>query len=68
MTYNVFSGTLDPTESQSHVDFALVSADRRHAVLGHIIRPAHTMLQCVINVTDGSHLAAGWKRPPGWPR
>jgi len=40
--------------------------------LGHIIRlpeetQAHTVLQHVINVTNGSHLAAGWKRPPGRP-
>jgi len=40
--------------------------------LGHIIRlpeetPADTVLQHVINVTKGSHLAAGWKRSPGRP-
>jgi len=40
--------------------------------LGHIIRlpeerPAHTVLQQVINVTSGSQLAAGWKRPSGRP-
>jgi len=43
------------------------------AILGHIIRLpeetlAHTVLQHVIKVTNGSHLAAGWKRPPGRPR
>jgi len=56
------------------VDLLLVVADRRHANLGHIIRrlpeetPAHTVSQHVINVTNGSHLAAGWKCPAGRPR
>jgi len=26
------------------------------------------VLQHIINVTKGSHLAAGWKHPPGRPR
>jgi len=29
---------------------------------------AHTVLQHVVNVTKGSHLAEGWKHPPGRPR
>jgi len=40
------------------VDLPLVVADRRHAILGHIIRlpeetPAHTVLQHVNSVTNG---------------
>jgi len=54
------------------VDLPLVIADRRHAILGHVIRrpeetPPCTVLQHVINVTNGSHFAAGWKRPAGRP-
>jgi len=54
-------------------DIPLIIADRRHAILGHIIRlpeetPAHTVLQHVMNITNGSRLAAGWKRPPRRPR
>jgi len=59
-------------EQMKLVDLPLVIADRRHATLDHIIRlpeetPAPTILQHVISVTNGSHLAAGWKRPTGRP-
>jgi len=47
--------------------------DCRRAILGYLGHfaeetPAHTVLQHVINVTNGSHLVAGWKRPAGLPR
>ena len=59
-------------EQKKLVDLPLVIADRRHAILGHIISlpeeaSAHAVLQYVINVTKGSHPATGWKRPPGRP-
>jgi len=66
--------TSDSVRDQTKlVDLPPVIADRRHATLGHIIclpeeTPAHTTLQHVISVTNGSHLAAGWKRPPGRPQ
>ena len=46
------------------VDRPLVIADRRHAIFCHIVGlpgviPAHTVLQHVINVTKGGHLAVG---------
>jgi len=65
--------TSDSVREQTKlVDLPPVIADRRHATLGHIIRlpeetPAPTILQHVINVTNGNHLAAGWKRPTGRP-
>jgi len=58
-------------EQAKLVDLPLVTADRRrHAILSCTIRfreetLANTVLQHVINVTNGSHLAAGWKHPPG---
>jgi len=50
----------------------MVIADRRHAILDHIIllseeTSAHTVLQHVINDTKGSHLEASWKRLAGRP-
>jgi len=59
-------------EQRKLVDLPQVIADRRHAILGHIISlpeeaPAHAVLQHAINVTKGSRLAAGWKRPSGRP-
>jgi len=55
-------------EQTKLVDLPLVIADRTRAILGHIIRlPEDYRLQHVINITNGSHLAAGWKHPPGGP-
>jgi len=67
--------TNDSVREQTKLaDLPLVTADRIHAaILGHIIRlpeetPAHTVLQHVINVTKGSQITVGLKRPSGRPR
>jgi len=62
-------------EQTKLVDLPLVITDRRHAILGHVIRlpdetPADSLPCCstLSTFTKGSHLAAGWKRPTGRPR